>query len=48
MLFHSHACNAQEISNIKVTAYGNEHTTSMRTYYNEPIYTTADKMPELP
>lgn len=48
ILFHSLASNAQEISNIKVTANGNEHTTSMRTYYSEPIYTTADKMPEFP
>ncbi|MBQ8365712.1 MAG: energy transducer TonB [Bacteroidaceae bacterium] len=46
ILFHSLACNAQDISNVRVSVNSNGHTSSMRAYHNEPIYTTADVMPE--
>lgn len=49
ILFHSLPCNAQEISgvNISITANGYSGTT-IRNHYSEPIYTTADEMPEFP
>lgn len=50
LLLHSTACNAQGISNvsINVTSNGYSGTSSTRTHYNEPIYTTADEMPRFP
>ena len=50
LLFHSTACDAQEISNVSVNVTSNGYggTSSTRTHYNEPIYTTADEMPRFP
>ena len=50
LLFHSTACDAQEINNVSVnvTSNGYSGTSSTRTHYNEPIYTTADEMPRFP
>lgn len=50
LLFHSTACDAQEISSVSVnvTSNGYSGTSSTRTHYNEPIYTTADEMPRFP
>ena len=50
LLLHSNACNAQEISNVSInlTSNGYSGTSSTRTHYNEPIYTTADEMPRFP
>ncbi|MBQ7947129.1 MAG: energy transducer TonB [Bacteroidaceae bacterium] len=50
LLFHFTACDAQEISNVSVnvTSNGYSGTSSTRTHYNGPIYTTADEMPRFP
>lgn len=50
LLLHSNACNAQEISGVSVnlTSNGYSGTSSTRTHYSEPIYTTADEMPQFP
>lgn len=48
ILFHSLACDAQEIGNVNISVNGNSGITSMRSRYTEPIYTIADEMPEFP
>lgn len=48
LFFHSPACDARHLSNVSVATSGNGGISSMRTLYSEPIYTTADEMPQFP